>query len=95
MGMNLPLIWASCIKNGVLPEGCRKRIPKDYISLAEEADFEHRVIRLHKISIREWFQDIKSADCLLLWEKHDIRPAIETWIKKSIKFVLQKMYGKR
>lgn len=95
MGINLPLIWASCIKNGVLPEGCRKRIPKDYISLAEEADFEHRVIRLHKISIREWFQDIKSADCLLLWEKHDIRPAIETWIKKSIKFVLQKMYGKR
>lgn len=87
LGMNLPLLWADGMLNGKKTINARKRIPDNYIALAEVGDFEHRVRRLKQISILKWFKGVLNADCLYVWNSKDIKPAIIYWYCKIIRFI--------
>ncbi len=91
LGMNLPLLWADGMLNGKKPVNARKRIPDNYIALAEVSDFEHRVRRLKQISVLEWFKGVLDADCLYVWNSKDIKPAIIYWYCKIIRFIKKKI----
>lgn len=91
LGMNLPLLWADGMLNGKKPINARKRIPDNYIALAEVSDFEHRVRRLKQISALKWFKGVLNADCLYVWNSRDIKPAIIYWYCKIIRFIKKKI----
>lgn len=83
LGMNLPLIWASAMVNNKMPEQIERNIPSNYISLAEVADFGHRVRRLKMITFKDWIKDVKRANCLYDYNPNDLKPLISEIVGKA------------
>lgn len=83
LGMNLPLIYASAMINNKMPEQIERDIPAEYISLAEVADFGHRVRRLKVITLKDWIKDLKRADCLYDYNSNDLKPLVSEIMGKA------------
>lgn len=92
LGMNLPLLWADGMLTKKVPLEAKKKIPDNYIALAEVDDFEHRVKRLKMISFGEWVRGVKKADCLFFWNKDDKKPTIVYWAGKIKRFLKKKLH---
>ncbi len=90
VGMNLPLLWASGVFDGKIPPDARKKIPKHYIALAEIPDYEQRVRKHKMITTKEWYANVKRANCLFYYDKHDKRPALSVWLRILVKMLLKR-----
>ena len=80
LGMNLPVLWAEGMITGKIPEDARKEVPDNYIALTEKMDFNLRVRKYHQISFLQWLKEVKNADCLYVWDRHDLVPVFWTWM---------------
>lgn len=87
LGMNLPLLWAYASYYHQLPEDSHIDFKSNYISMAEISDFEYRVHRWKLISVFQWMREMKQADCLLVWNRGDLKPAISMWVCKAKNFM--------
>lgn len=52
----------------------KKKIPENYIALAELMDFLQRVMKYKMISPLEWVKCVRRANCLFFYNKNDKRP---------------------
>lgn len=94
LGMNLPLLWAEGMINGKSNHSIIKTIPKDFIALAEIPDYEQRVRRLKMISFKKWFEGVKKANCLYIYNKLDKKPSRKYWINKIKGRIRRIIFGK-
>lgn len=74
LGMNLPLLFARGMLDGKFPDDSEKKIPENYIALAELMDFLQRVMKYKMISPLEWVKCVRRANCLFFYSKNDKRP---------------------
>ena len=70
-GMNLPLLWAQCMIDGIVPE--EKKIPEGFTAMVEPIDYGKRV-RTGKAELGEWLRDFKEAGCTFYYSSDDIEP---------------------
>ncbi len=82
-GMNLPLLWARCMVDGIVPE--ETKIPKGFTAMVEPIDYGKRV-KTGKAAFGEWLRDFKEADCPFYYSSDDIEPFLymcRNWEKLS------------
>lgn len=91
--LNIPLIWANSNLKGIFEENLVE-IPENYVAIAEAADFSQRVKKNKMISVFAWLKDLKSVNCLLIWNKKDKKPCFSYWWG-VIKLVICKKLGGR
>ena len=70
-GMNLPLLWAQCMIDGIVPE--EKKIPEGFTAMVEPIDYGKRV-KTGKAELGEWLRDFKEAGCTFYYSSDDIEP---------------------
>ncbi len=93
LGMNLPLLWAQGMLTGKIDKNARKRVPKNYVALAEVNDFEQRVMKHHYISAFTWLKGMIKADCLYVWNWKDPKPFFSV-VSKKIMHKIKRRSGK-
>jgi len=68
--------------NGHISPDSEKSIPKGFKAMAELPDFNRRVIKHHTMSVKEWYKELKSCDCLLFYNKNDKLPLFTAFFSK-------------
>ena len=73
MGINLPIIYAKSVLAGHLDlTGVEiKNIP--FTAMSEFSDFGESV-KTGKVSLWQWFKDVRSCGCLFTYNKGDNKP---------------------
>lgn len=89
--MNLPLLWAEGMLLGSIPDNAYKPIPDGFKAMAEISDFEQRVRKHKMIRFREWFREVKSCDCLYVYNKNDNKPFYSIWRYKLFHVIFTKI----
>ncbi len=89
LGMNLPYLWAESTISGSISRGVYKKIPDNYMALAEIPDFEQRVRKRKMLSFRQWLLKVKKADCLYFYDKDDMKPYFSVWCKKITNLLIK------
>lgn len=90
VGMNLPLLWAYGMLTGEIPSDAYKKIPDNYIAIAEIPDYQQRVKKHKMLTAKEWRKKIKEADCLYYYDKRDKIPAISAWANRMLRDLIGK-----
>ncbi|MBQ2024950.1 MAG: hypothetical protein II215_00580 [Paludibacteraceae bacterium] len=87
-GANMPYLWAqSTIQSKIVyPESV-----KDFFSFKNEAiDFSQTIGR-KKMSLTKWIRETIHTDCLLIYNRHDIKPFIGYWLGKVKRIVKKRL----
>jgi len=73
MGINLNQIWAKSEENGKL---CLDTIEvvKTHINFMNEFTDYNRYVKTGKMGFKDWYQDFKNSDALMVWNKKDNKP---------------------
>lgn len=80
VGMNLPFLWINCtLKNNLDYNSIYKKIPQNYTGMVELTDWYARVVT-KGITIKQWYKEYKTVDCLFMKGKNDIMPSLSIWI---------------
>lgn len=74
-GVNLPVLWAQSVLSGEIHRENIHPTKKFFSFMNEVPDFMQSV-RRKKVSFHQWFRELKTADCLLLFNRDDIYPFI-------------------
>ena len=90
VGMNLPLLWAYGTLTGEIPEEAYKKVPENYIAIAEIPDYQQRVKKHKMLTFGEWRKKISQANCLYYYDKRDKLPAISAWTNRILRDILHK-----
>lgn len=93
-GFNLPFRWAvSTLDNKLYLEDF-KPIEK-FDAMDEIADLQNVVTgRVKGVSISQWLKEYRKADCVLLWDKNDPKPAYIYWAHRLFFYPFRKI-GKK
>lgn len=72
-GMNMPYLWALSTLKGKISQRAYKEIPENFKAMVEWTDFKTRVLG-RKITLRKWFKELRSCQCLFYYNKKDKAP---------------------
>lgn len=95
VGMNLPLLWADGMINKKIDNDAKKKIPDDYVAIAEVGDFSQRVRKYKMITPLQWFYGVSKANCRFIWNWKDLRPGILYWIGLILLVIKRKLKDKK
>ena len=89
-GFNLPFRWAvSTLENKLYLDDFH---PKEKFNcMDEEADLFDCLHKLNNVSLFQWLKEFHNSDCVLLWNKHDRKPALVYWFKRFTDFPINKI----
>ena len=59
--------------------------------LDEEADLFDCLHKLNNVSLFQWLKEFHNSDCVLLWNRHDRKPALVYWFKRFTDFPINKI----
>ena len=80
-GMNDPYLWAKGMLDGYVSDDNYKQIPAGFRAMVENDDFKDRVLS-KETSVIRWLKDFFSCNCHFYFNRHDIKPFINAFLKK-------------
>lgn len=89
-GFNLPFRWAVSTLENKLYLDDFKPIEK-FDCMDELPDMMDCFKRLQGVSFMQWLKDFHHSDCVLLWNKKDMKPALKYWGRRFICFPIHKI----
>ena len=89
-GLNMPFLWANATLTGNTPSNLT--LKDSYIAVDELADLN--AVFSHDISMKQWMDDIRTADVFFWYYKHDNAP-IRYYIRHKLMNGVKKVLGKR
>lgn len=92
VGVNLPLIWANSTLAGHLEVDDVKITKKTFLAMQEFSDFIDSVMKGQKVSVKQWFKDLRSCDCTFIYNKKDNRPFRKNLYRFCINMIKSKLH---
>lgn len=86
-GGNMPYFWAKSILMGRIPYEDMKLEEEPFTAMVEPEDLFNNVIYNHRLSIIQWFKELRNCKCYYYYNKFDKKPFIHYWLAKPYRLI--------